>query len=176
MTAEDAFHPDTSALVAYGRAIAAGRAPPAIKAADRLADRLFVLDGLQAGRATFLTFGAELIALFGRDLRGGDLGALFLAPDRALAQALLGAVLDANAPAVATALGETACGLRLHVEVGVTPLAKGVLPGERLLGLVQPLGGEGFLEGRPIARLRLTRLHPPLARIPARPRLVVSNP
>lgn len=52
--ADEPFHPDTRALLEYGRAIAAGRTPPGIKAADKLADRLFVIDGVpdgQIGRA-----------------------------------------------------------------------------------------------------------------------------
>ena len=42
---------------------------------------------------------------------------------------------------------------------------------------IQPLGGESFLNGEKIVRLRLISLHPPLAKAPVQPlRLVISNP
>lgn len=172
-----AFHPDTQALLAYGRAIAAGHNPPSIKSADGLADRLFVIDGVSEGRATFLTFGAELMVLFRRDLRRTDLKDLLLDADAKLAQAFFSAVAAANQPGVICAFGETVTGLRVGLEILATPLAKGVLAGERLLGLIQPLGGEPFLEGERIVRVQIVSLHPPLARAPVQPlRLVVSNP
>ncbi|HVY02580.1 MAG TPA: PAS domain-containing protein [Caulobacterales bacterium] len=173
---EIAFHPDTQALLEYGRAIAAGLNPPSIKSADGLADRLFVVDGVSEGRSTFLTFGAELMVLFRRDLRRTELRDLFLEPDQKLIQAFLSAVTAANQPGVACAVAESVSGLKLGLEILATPLAKGVLAGERLLGLIQPLGGEGFMAGEKIVRVRLISLHPPLAKAPVQPlRLVVSN-
>lgn len=170
------FHPDTRALLDYGRAIAAGSAPPSIKAADRMADRLFVIDGVSEGRANFLTFGSELVALFKRDLRRTDLLDLFLPADRALLRAFLSAVASANQPGVVCGVAETKCGMQVGVEILTTPLAKGVLSGERLLGLIQPLGGESLLEHRPLTRLRVNSIFPPAARETVKPlRLVVSN-
>ncbi|MEJ0023675.1 MAG: PAS domain-containing protein [Alphaproteobacteria bacterium] len=171
------FHPDTRALLDYGKAIAAGRTPPSVGAADRLGDRLFVIDGVPDGQANFLTFGSELISLFKRDLRRTDLLDLFLPADRAMMRAFISAVSSANQPGVACCLAETSCGIQVGVEILVTPLAKGVLSGERLLGLMQPLGGEGFLGDKAISRLRITSLFPPAARERVKPiRLVVSNP
>ncbi len=171
------FHPDTQALLAYGRAIAAGQNPPAIKSAGGLADRLFVIDGLGDGRAMFLTFGAELMVLFRRDLRRSDLKALFLEPDAKMLQCFLAAIAAANQPGVACLIAETNRNTRIGIELLATPLAKGVLAGERLLGLIQPLGGEAFLKDERVERLRIVSLHPPLARAPVQPlRLVVSNP
>jgi hypothetical protein len=173
---DEPFHPDTRALLDYGRAIAAGLSPPSIKAADKLADRLFVIDGVADGRANFLTFGAELITLFKCDLRRSDLLDLFLAPDRAMLRAFLNAVTVANQPGVVCVTAQTRCGVQLGAEILVTPLARGVLSGERLLGLIQPLGGEGLLGERAIASLRLTSMFPPLAKEPPkRLRLVVNN-
>jgi hypothetical protein len=170
------FHPDTRALLDYGRAIAAGRSPPSIKAADKLADRLFVIDGVAEGRANFLTFGSELITLFKRDLRRSDLLDLFLAPDRAMLRTFLASITAANQPGVACVVAETNCGLQVGAEILATPLARGVLSGERLLGLIQPLGGESLLGERAIARLRLIGLFPPPARAPTkRLQLVVNN-
>lgn len=173
---DEPFHPDTRSLLEYGRAIAAGKSPPSIKTADKLADRLFVIDGVAEGRANFLTFGSELITLFKRDLRRSDLLDLFLAPDRAMMRALLASITAANQPGVACVVAHTKCGIQIAVEILATPLARGVLSGERLLGLIQPLGGEGLLGDRAISQLRLTSVFPPLAREPVkRLRLVVNN-
>lgn len=174
---DEPFHPDTRALLEYGRAMAAGRTPATIKTADRLADRLFVIDGLGDGRANFLTFGADLVTLFQRDLRRSDLLSLFLPPDQAMLRSFLAAVTAANEPGVVCVMGETACDRRLGLELLTTPLARGVLPGERLLGMLQPLGGESALEGRGLTRLRVSSIFPPRAPLPRKPlRLVVSNP
>jgi hypothetical protein len=173
---DEPFHPDTRALLDYGRAIAAGKSPPSIKTADKLADRLFVIDGVGEGRANFLTFGSELITLFKRDLRRTDLLDLFLAPDRTMMRALLTSIATANQPGVACVMAETSCGVQIGAEILATPLASGVLSGERLLGLIQPLGGESLLGGRAISQLRVTSIFPPLAREPVkRLRLVVNN-
>lgn len=173
---DEPFHPDTRALLDYGLAIASGRTPPAVNAADKLGDRLFVIDGVKDHRANFLTFGSELVALFRRDLRRTELLDLFLPADRALMRALIGAVSSANQPGVACCAAEAQDGTKVGIEILLTPLAKGVLSGERLLGLMQPLGGEGFLGAAAITRLRVMSLFPPAARERQRPiRLVVSN-
>jgi hypothetical protein len=57
----------------------------------------------------------------------------------------------------------------------LTPLKTDANLGVRFLGLFQALGGQAFLDGRPINRLLLGSLHPPLARAPQGMRLVVSN-
>ena len=60
MTGEETFHPDTRALLAYGRALAGvAEAAPKTPAggADRLAERLFVVDRMGDGRLQVRTFG-----------------------------------------------------------------------------------------------------------------------
>jgi hypothetical protein len=69
---------------------------------------------------------------------------------------------------------ETSASL-LAAEILITPLRADPLFGERYLGLFQPLGGEAFLEGRPVLRLRVGSLHPPFAKAPRSVRLVVDN-
>ena len=112
-------------------------------------------------------------------MRRTDLLDLFLAPDRTMMRALLASIASANQPGVVCGLAETEDGARVGLEILATPLAKGVLSGERLLGLIQPLGGEGLLGQRPIKRIRVTSLYPPLAKEPRGPtqrlRLVVNN-
>lgn len=178
MLGEETFHPDTRALLAYGRALAGiGAAPPGGGAAS-LAGRLFVVDRQSSGRLAVRTFGAELIHLFGRDLRDTDLKALFLAQDQALLTALIAAIEDASEPGVMRTLGETEDGRRLGAEVLLTPLRSDGHQADRLLGMIQPLGGEALLEGRPLIRLKIGALHPPFARPPAPTgglKLVVNN-
>lgn len=179
MTGEETFHPDTRALLAYGRALAGTGDPPRgadAPRADRLTERLFVFDRLADGRFIVRTFGAELIALFGADLRDRDLLGLWSAPDRALLQALVGAVDAAGQPGIARVRGESGDGGRIAAEILLTPLRTPPATADRYLGLFQPLGGEAFLGDSTIARLVLGALHPPEARAPApRPRLVVVN-
>jgi hypothetical protein len=63
----------------------------------------------------------------------------------------------------------------LGAEILLTPLKVDHMQGTRYLGLFQPLGGEPFLNGRPIQLMRLGSLHPPAAKAPKGMRLVVVN-
>jgi hypothetical protein len=177
MTGEETFHPDTRALLAYGRALAgAGDPPPRTPGnrADRLVERLFVFDRVSDGRLLVRTFGAELVTLFGSDLRDRDFASLWAGPDRMLLAALLDAVAAAGQPGIVRADAVSAAGARLGAEILLTPLHTPAPSPNRYLGLFQPLGGEAFTNG--VVRLRLGALHPPEARIaPAPPRLVVHN-
>jgi len=177
MLGEETFHPDTRALLSYGRALAGIGSAPTGGGAAGLAGRLFVLDRLASDRLHVRTFGADLVHLFGRDLREADLRALFFDPDQALLSAFVMAVEAANEPGVARLMAETSDGRRLGAELLLTPLRSDAHKADRLLGLFQPLGGEGLLEGRPITRLKLGALHPPFARAPAPSglKLVVNN-
>ena len=65
---EETFHPDTRALLAYGRALAGANARPKKGGADHVLERLFVIERKKDGRLPIRTFGAELVSLFGRDL------------------------------------------------------------------------------------------------------------
>ncbi len=175
MLGEEAFHPDTRALIAYGRALASGRPAAQKGRADHVLERLFVIEKSREGRLPVRSFGAELVSLLGRDLRQSDFAALWLAPDRVLVLALVEAAAAAAMPAVARAVALSECGARLGVEMLITPLAVETHLGERFLGLIQPLGGEAFFAGRRLARFKLAALYPPEAKAPAGVRLVVSN-
>lgn len=172
---EETFHPDTRALLAYGRALAGSCAPPKRGGADQVLERLFVIERTKDGRLPIRTFGADLIGLFGRDLRDHDFAHFFLAPDLALMTALIDAADAAGEPAIARVGADTACGRTLGAEILLTPLRVDGASGLRYLGLFQTLGGEAFLDGRPIVRLRLGSLHPPAAKTPKPVRLVVVN-
>lgn len=175
MMGEETFHPDTRALLAYGRALAGAGDAPKKGGADHVLDRLLVLQRMKDGRLPIRTFGADLAALFGRDMREHDFSRFFLAPDLALLRALIDASLAAGEPAIARVTAETACGRRLGAEILLTPLKVDNSSDERFLTLFQPLGGEPFLNGRPIQLMRIGSLHPPAAKAPRGVRLVVVN-
>lgn len=175
MTGEESFHPDTRALLAYGRALAGTGPAPRKGGADQVLERLFVIERMPDGRMPIRTFGADLVKAFGRDLREHDFARFFLPPDLALLIALIDACAAAGEPAVARLVAETACTRTLGAEILLTPLKVDAYLGARFLGMFQTLGGENFIGGRPIQRLRLGSLHPPLAKAPVGMRLVVVN-
>ncbi|HWA01836.1 MAG TPA: PAS domain-containing protein [Caulobacterales bacterium] len=175
MIGEETFHPDTRALLAYGRALAGSAAPPRKGGADQVLERLFVIERAADGRWPVRTFGQELVTLFGRDLKEHDFARLWLASDLKLMAALIDASAAAGEPAIARVMAETTPGRRLGAEILITPLRVEPSFGDRYLCLFQSLGGEAFLEGKPIHRLRLGSLHPPEAKEPKGMRLVVVN-
>jgi hypothetical protein len=175
MMGEETFHPDTRALLAYGRALAGAGAPPKKGGADQVLERLFVVERKPDGRLPIRTFGAELVALFGADLRDHDLTRFFLAADLSMLRAMIEACEAAGEPGVVRVLAETACGRQLGAEILLTPLKVDTTLGDRFLGLFQSLGGEQFLDRRPIRLMRIGSLHPPAAKAPKGMRLVVVN-
>jgi hypothetical protein len=175
MMGEETFHPDTRALLAYGRALAGAGASPRKGGADHVLERLFVIEKKKDGRLPIRTFGAELVSLFGRDLKEHDLSRYFLAPDLALIHALIRSCEDAGEPGIVRVTAETACGKMLSAEMLITPLKVDSALGDRFLGLFQALGGEAFLDGAQIQVLRIGSVHPPMAKMPKGMRLVVVN-
>lgn len=159
MMGEETFHPDTRALLAYGRALAGAGAAPKKGGADQVLERLFVIERTKDGRLPIRTFGQDLVKVFGRDLREHDFARFFLAPDLALVNALIDACSAANEPAIARVTAETVCGKVLGAEILFTPLKVDHALGSRYLGLFQTLGGETFLQNRTIQLLRLGSLH-----------------
>ena len=180
MIGEETFHPDTRALLAYGRALGGQGEPPARtsgdKGADRLAERLFVFDRFNDGRMLVRTFGTELVTLFGGDLRDRDFFGFWPDADQALLRAFIVAVEAAGQPGIVRAQAESASGRRMGAEILITPLRTTPATADRYLGLFQPLGGEAFLDGEALVRMRLGSIHPPAARETSPPlRLVVRN-
>ena len=175
MMGEETFHPDTRALLAYGRALAGAGAAPKKGGADQVLERLFVLARMGDGRWPVRSFGAELVKVIGRDLKEHDFSRLWLEPDLKLMTALIESCAAAGEPAIARVIAESANGKKLGAEILLTPLKVEPRFGERYLGLFQALGGEAFLSDAPLARLRLGSLHPPAAKTPKGVRLVVVN-
>ncbi len=175
MVGEETFHPDTRALLAYGRALAGVGAAPKKGGADQVLERLFVIEHMADGRWPIRTFGADLVKVFGRDLKEYDFARFFLAPDLAMMNAMLDACTAAGEPGIMRVMAETPGGKVLGAEILLTPLKVDNAVGKRFLGLFQALGGEPFLSGQPIQLLRLGSLHPPAAKSPKGMRLVVVN-
>lgn len=175
MLGEETFHPDTRALLAYGRALAGAGAAPKKGGADQVLERLFVIERAKDGRLPIRTFGKDLVTVFGRDLKEHDFARFFLGPDLVLVNALIDACAAAGEPGIARVTAQTICGMQLGAEILLTPLKVDHALGNRFLGLFQPLGGEHFLDGRPLQLLRLGSLHPPAAKPPKGMRLVVVN-
>src|SRR5262249_7939881 len=122
MLGEETFHPDTRALLAYGRALAGAAAPPKKGRADQVLERLFVLERAKDGRLPLRTFGAELVALFGRDFKDHDFTLFFLEPDLALVRALIEACAAAGEPGIVRVIAESREGRVLGAEILLTPL------------------------------------------------------
>lgn len=175
MMGEETFHPDTRALLAYGRALAGAGAPPKKGGADQVLERLFVIERLPDGRLPIRTFGAELVDLFGADMREHDFGRYFLAPDLALVRAMIAACEAAGEPGILRVTAETGDHRVLGAEILLTPLKFDANLGSRFLGLFQSLGGADFVSARTILRLKLGSLHPPAAKTPRGPRLAIVN-
>lgn len=175
MLGEETFHPDTRALLVYGRALAGTGAPARKGGADQVLERLFVIERMADGRWPVRTFGADLVKVFGRNLKEHDFARFFLAPDLKLLTALIDACAAAGGPGIVRAVAETQCGKRLGAEMLFTPLKVEKALGDRYLCLFQALGGEAFLEGRHVQRLKLGSLHPPEAKPATGVRLVVVN-
>jgi hypothetical protein len=176
MMGEETFHPDTRALLAYGRALAGSRVAPKKGRADHVLERLFVIERKADGRWPVRSFGADLVKVFGRDLKEHDFARLWLDSDRKLIAALIDASASAGEPAIARVVAENALGKKLGAEILLTPLKVEAQFGERFLGLFQSLGGDAFVSDNPLIRLKIGSLHPPEARLPKQGvRLVVSN-
>lgn len=180
MIGEETFHPDTRALLAYGRALAGatgpGSRPVAGPRADQLVERLFVMDRQPSGALRLRTFGQELVKYFGDDRRGADFLQFWPGADQALLNVFVSTVCETGEPGVLRANAETPNGFRLGVEILITPLRVPPVSVERTLGLFQPLGGEAMLSGEPISRLTLGAMHPPVTRRGAAGlRLVINN-
>jgi len=176
MMGEETFHPDTRALLAYGRALAGSAAtPPKKGGADQVLERLFVIERTKDGRMPMRTFGADLVKLFGRDFRDHDFAGFFLEPDLGLMRALVDACAAAGEPGIARVTAETRGTRVLGAEILITPLKVDANVNNRYLGLFQSLGGDAFVGDEPIHRLRVGSVHPPTAREPMAMRLVVVN-
>jgi hypothetical protein len=185
---DSTLHPNTRAMLSAWQHLeaapqSAGRSAlpsltggwPGVKAEGDftgLMGKMFAIERVSEADFCFRLAGAGLETLMGRQLAEQNFLGLFRDHDRTMMSALIEATGAGHAYGMARALGESIEGKRLELEIAIAPLDAPPRPAKRFLGLVQPLGGERLLAGRPLTRLRLTAIYPP--RVSAlRPRLRV---
>ncbi len=166
------FHPGTVRLIETWNGLNAGRTPLRAVfdpvAVARLLPSMFLL-ARQDDRLAFRIAGESLRDLMGRPLKGADFFELFTAPASALARRTsLEAVRD-GAPMVLIAVGRSAEGGQIGLEILLAPLIgdDGVV--DRIVGMIQPTASLAHLEGRPVAEISVrmaaaagSRRRPPL--------------
>ena len=167
MMGEETFHPDTRALLAYGRALAGAGAPPKKGGADQVLERLFVIERTKDGRLPIRTFGADSSQLFGRDLKEHDFARFFLAPDLVLVNALIEACNAAGEPGIARVTGETARRQACSAPKFCSRRSKSIPAwATASSACFNRWAAIRSWAGKPIQSLRLGSLHPPAAKTP----------
>ncbi|MEO1015949.1 MAG: PAS domain-containing protein [Pseudomonadota bacterium] len=139
----NAIHPNTKAMLQAwrrmgldGSELASG--PPA-QEFPGLLGRLFVLTCQPDGSAAFRVSGAKLPILLGRDMTNAAFEELWTGPDRAVAAAIVRAIVLESSPAMIRARAETAFGDGTELEITLAPLARGPKTTARVLGLYQSI-------------------------------------
>lgn len=165
---ENAFHPDTLAMLRAVEALHEPARPDGIARFEALTSRLFTarLDG---GRLTLEQAGREARALFGRECVGRDLLARFPSPDRVALRALLALALETEGPAVAQVRARSRPGApRIEAELVLAPFNLRRPHGSAILGFAQRIGPAAATA----LDLRVLRLHAPGAPRPPQLRVV----
>ncbi len=161
------LHPNTNTLLEAWQRITTPtkHVATSIKTSDHpdLLDCLFVIERTEEGPWVFKNAGSRLSDLLGRELGDHDYLDFWTGHDRSMVTAFLNSVIEGRKPGLLRASGETLTGMRIDIELTLAPLSglQNAPDKPRLLGLYQPLGGEGLLMGRPVWRHRLTAIHPP---------------
>lgn len=160
-------HPNSVRLVEAWRGLSSARAPVAggvaLGADPGLVANLFVLAQAAAERWLFRSAGEAVVRALGTAPVETAFADYWSDSDARVVDALLGGVIDNQAPAILRASGERLEGRALDLELVFVPLSEsGRAP--RLLGLYQPLAaGEAEAAGRPVVLHRLVAVFPPAA-------------
>jgi hypothetical protein len=154
-----AVHSNTQKLIETWRAHRQGRAVPARTALSPidlgpLLPQILML-GHEDGEEVFRLSGGLVADLYGRDLRGSVLGALWAKPERPLVADALARARRAAAPVVLTVDAEAPGGERIGVEICLAPLTGPDGAADRTIGLFQPISMVGRLMGQRIRTLSL---------------------
>ena len=114
--------PDTPAIALdnVSKHFAGAGAAPKKGGADQVLERLFVIERMKDGRLPIRTFGAELVNMFGADMREHDFSRYFLAPDLAMVNALINACEVAGEPGILRVTAETGDRRMLGAEILLT--------------------------------------------------------
>lgn len=104
--------------------------------------------------ATIRLGGTDICALFGKELRGAQFGALFARGARLSVQAALARALTLAQPMLVEAVGETESGRQIGVEILLLPLADAQGHVTQVMTYLQPLDPVSRLIGEPLAAFR----------------------
>jgi hypothetical protein len=152
-------HPNTQKLIETWRAHRDGQALPARTALSPidlgpLLPQILML-GHEGGEEVFRLSGGLIADLYGRDLRGSVLSALWAKHERPLVADVLVRARRAAAPVVLTVDAEAPNGERIGVEICLAPLTGPDGAANRTIGLFQPISMVGRLMGQRIRMLSL---------------------
>lgn len=98
--------------------------------------------------------GTDICALFGKELRGAQFGALFARGARLSVQAALARALTLAQPMLIEAIGETESGRQIGVEILLLPLSDGQGQVTQVMTYLQPLDPVARLIGEPLQAFR----------------------
>ena len=115
----------------------------------------FILEIEPDGSARMRLAGTRLCALIGRELKGGAFQDLFAAGSREELRRCLEAVLADTDGIVAGAVGATASGRRLELELLLLPLRHHAHPHTRALGAIAPVSVPSWIGFDVVAALEL---------------------
>jgi len=168
-------HPNTKTMLDAWKRMDAPAGPsalaPSVVSEDTdLIANLFLLRKTREDTWIFSSAGDGMSEFLGRALVDHNLLGLMMGPDRAMLSGFLTSVEDSKRPGLLRTRGETLAGRHVDIEMALAPLPEDRSGAPRMLGLYQPLGGEGLLEGRPIWTHRVLGLWPP-ERPAAKPKL-----
>ncbi|MEI9997066.1 MAG: PAS domain-containing protein [Rhizomicrobium sp.] len=153
-------HKNSHLLVGYWSRLRKGRAVPDQtdidpRAIKRMLSQVFILDVENPQRPIYRLAGTQLCERFGFELRGTGFLAHWEAQSAQALSALLRQALTLNQPVCLSSIGASAdCGM-VELETVLCPVSfNGGLP-TRFVGMIQILGDQSLLAGKPIAFQRL---------------------
>jgi hypothetical protein len=153
-------HKNSHLLVGYWSRLRKGRAVPDQtdidpRAIKRMLSSVFILDVENPARPIYRLAGTGLCERFGFELKGTG----FLShwePQSALALAsLLRQALKLRQPVCLSSIGATADSGMVELETVLAPISFNGEEPTRFIGMIQILGDQSFLSGKPIAFQRL---------------------
>jgi hypothetical protein len=176
------FHANTLKFVEWWRGLPrTGRWTTPARAFVEPADlvpvlpQVFILEARLA-RPTFRLAGGLICDLHGRELRDRPVAPLWDRADQPRIAAALERALAGPEPVIIQADAYALNDARVGLELVFAPLAAGPAgEPDRLIGLYQPTSILARLEGRPIHRLAIRRIHPEHAANDGRLRLVAVD-
>jgi hypothetical protein len=157
-------HRNSHLLVGYWSRLRRGREVPDQvdidpRAIKRMLSNIFILEATNPQRPQYRLAGTSLCDRFGFELKGTDFLANWEASSRSALSLLLKQAQAIRQPVAISALGTTAQGAVVEMEIVLAPITFGMETPTRFLGIVQVLSDMAPLFGQPIAFQRLVASH-----------------